>query len=254
MGKSNVSKSSFHLPSSLEKTQNTDNRILAKEVAIKSSKASVLRKMLHVFGGSDRNIGLAKFKETDRNGKTRKTLTVVARSMGQGVDYINLPPDIDKALTHKNHPRKRSHSEAILAALKAVGKLEINGTEVLDISGMQLAYTASTNEPCSDIHQQNCKDLAETFLGPMHYINPYSGKEDAHGSHALLAEHETLKDTKRGYHSDPDSDNEAVEKRIVIIKSRSLAGRNFTTDKSPIPATDYGMNFENLDLSHDTEH
>ncbi len=48
-----------------------------------------------------------------------------------------------------------------------------------------------------------------------------------------------------GYASEPDSDDDTVEKETVFINSRrDLRGRDFNKDRSPIPATD----FENFSL------
>ncbi len=115
------------------------------------------------------------------------------------------------------------------------------GNEILDLSEYKLEYTASSNQPCSGAHQQNCTALAEGPLAPMHFGNIYHGTQDAHGFTYARIAHD-LKIARKvdpGYRSEPDSDDDTVEKRTVVINSRSLHGRDFTKNNDPIPAIDF---------------
>ncbi len=242
MGKSKVSQHLL-LPH-LTQEQRKNTKTPAKKLPIGSSPLSPLRKINRICEGSERNIALAKLIKKNDNGDTIESIKILARSMGRGPKHIILTEDIDKARTAEGHLKKRSHSEPILAAaIYESGQFNVDG-EILDISGLELAYTASTNQPCFGDHQENCKDLAETVLSPMGFGNDYEGHKSADGFNELREDHDEKIKEGRGYASDPESDtepvnNEPVKKRIIVVNSHGLAGRDFGLDKSPIPATDF---------------
>ncbi len=196
---------------------------------------------------STRNYLMAKLSKIKPDGR-KASLKVATRSMGMRISGITLTPETDTARVHGGKDlRKRTHSEAVMTGLiTTVRKLKVNN-EILDLSGYDLQYTASSNEPCSGVHQQNCTALAEGPLHPMYFGNIYHGTEDAHGfTHSriahdgkIVAKEDPAYRSELDYRSESDSDDDTVEKRTVVIKSRSLHGRDFTKNNDLIPAIDF---------------
>lgn len=255
MKNSNVSQSLSCPPLNLKQEREENKRIPAKKVNINSNKLKVLREMdrktaqANPSHPSTRNILAGKLSKINANGR-KTSIKVITRSMGMGTPGISLTPETDTARVHGGKDlKKRTHSEAVMTGLiTTVKKLKV-GDEILDLSEYKLEYTASSNQPCSGVRQQNCTVLAEVPLAPMYFGNIYHGTQDAHGfTHARLAH--DLKIAQKGdpgYSSEPDSDDETVEKRTVVINSHSLHGRDFAKNNDPIPAIDFKYFYSDYD-------
>ncbi len=256
MGKSKISSTPFP-PPNLTPEQRENSAIPAQELPINHHAFGAIRKLGRKSGQSTRNPGSIKFIEEDANGQKIASTKILSRSIGFTSKHIRLPKDIDNARTATGESVLRSHTEAALIAAVTVGKFDVKG-EIIDISGQKLVYSTSANQPCErGAGHENCKPLSEAPpLSPMAFFNPYKNHNDARQAVKLLKEHDDNKliDSDCASETDSDSDLDPSKKRIIVIDSHSMIGRDFNLDKeTPIRAIDLKDFTPNFDSAPPTE-
>ncbi len=256
MDKSKLSSTPFP-PPNLTPEQRENSAIPAQQLPIKHHAFGAIRELGRKSGRSTRNPGSIKFIEEDANGQKIASTKILSRSIGFISKHIRLPEDIDNARTATGESVLRTHTEAALIAAATVGKFDVNG-EIIDISGQKPVYSTSANQPCErGAGHENCKPLSEAPpLSPMAFFNPYKNHDDALQTVKLLTTHDEDKFIYADCASETDSDSDLdpSKKRIIVIDSHSMAGRDFNLDKeTPIRAIDLKDFTPEFDSRHPTE-
>jgi hypothetical protein len=154
-----------------------------QQVQMNSSKMRFFRRLQLAHGGS-RNIAMVKLTLKKKGGSVAgpKVVYILARSLGIGKSKITLK---NEAVTTKSKtPKKRSHSEAVLRAVREIGLVGV-GKRRIALADYDLAYAASTNEACgNEDGMENCADESVPNLGVdvFYYTTPYSGSADSDGT------------------------------------------------------------------------
>ncbi|MCW2247931.1 hypothetical protein M2352_003565 [Azospirillum fermentarium] len=196
--------------------------VLHQRIPINSSKARFLRRIQFAEGGS-RNFVQVKFVKG--RGKTRKVLYVLARSMGMGKSKLTLSDE--KVRTKVGGFKKRSHSEAVMRAVRHINKLN-TGSDEYDLDGYKVNYVTSTNEACGEDHE-NCRAESVPYLGTKNYnfLNPYTGSDDAAGFEKLNNAHRKKLKNDDAYESEAESEDEYD---TLVVDDGQFEGVDFKTD------------------------
>jgi insecticidal toxin complex protein TccC len=209
--------------------------ILQRKVSVRSSEASLLRKLQNGLEGT-RN--LAMLKLVHRN-DPKQVLYIVARSMGIGKckmtlrsETVTVGPEGHKTL------KKRSHSEAVLRAVLEVGKVKVGDT-TYKLNDFTVEYAASSNSACDCAHE-NCKEESIQHLKTrlFYEVVPYTNSKTAGKFRSEVKKHlrnKRAKEPDEAHLSEAESEDESVGPIAMVIDSPPLVG--MVIGKNPDPLT-----------------
>ncbi len=142
---------------------------------------------------------IASFKYLQENGKS---IYFLAYSMGK-LGKVTLP---QRYLAATNWRGGRGHSEPLLLATHAIGRVKVmgQGERILNFVGIKPEYCATTNRPCST--GETCKK--DLILPPTIYAHRYKGPENNHGFQQKLSKHKNKIKEDEFYTSEVESEEE----------------------------------------------